>query len=138
MKNKAMGRKSNKTCMVSQPPPKRLEGEYNITIEIGNSFPGLFCLCEKDYRSRILGFLVRDKNARISFMTQLLAMHPITPQLRLAKQVAAVIQADGVIVYPTDSGYALGCRLNNKAGLDSIRQIRRLDNSHLFTLVCRD
>ena len=71
-------------------------------------------------------------------MTQLLAMHPITPQLRLAKQVAAAIQADGVIVYPTDSGYALGCRLTNKAGLDTIRQIRGLDEQHLFTLVCRD
>jgi tRNA threonylcarbamoyl adenosine modification protein (Sua5/YciO/YrdC/YwlC family) len=71
-------------------------------------------------------------------MTQLLTFHPLTPQLRLAKQVAAAIQADGVVAYPTDSGYALGCRLNNKAGMDTIRQIRGLDEHHLFTLVCRD
>lgn len=71
-------------------------------------------------------------------MTQLLPIHPVTPQLRLIRQVVVAVQADGVIAYPTDSGYALGCRVSNKGGMDVIRQLRRVDQRHLFTLVCRD
>jgi tRNA threonylcarbamoyl adenosine modification protein (Sua5/YciO/YrdC/YwlC family) len=65
-------------------------------------------------------------------------VHPDNPQPRAIRQAADLIRADGLIVYPTDSCFALGCRLGNKAGIDRIREIRRLDDAHHFTLVCRD
>jgi tRNA threonylcarbamoyl adenosine modification protein (Sua5/YciO/YrdC/YwlC family) len=65
-------------------------------------------------------------------------VHPANPQPRAIRQVADVIRADGVIAYPTDSCFALGCRMGNKAGLDRIREIRHLDDRHHFTLMCRD
>lgn len=71
-------------------------------------------------------------------MSQFFQIHAETPQLRLVKQVVDVIRNGGVIVYPTDSGYALGCGLGEKNALERIRQIRRLDEKHNFTLVCRD
>lgn len=71
-------------------------------------------------------------------MTQLITIHPMNPQPRLIKQVVELLQAGGVIAYPTDSGYALGCGLDNKAGVALIRQIRGLDEKHLFTLICQD
>jgi len=71
-------------------------------------------------------------------MTQLFNVHPENPQVRLMRQAADVIRAGGVIVYPTDSCYALGCRLGEKAGMERIRAIRRLDVRHRFALVCRD
>lgn len=69
---------------------------------------------------------------------QYLKIHPENPQLRLVSQAVAVVRNGGVIVYPTDSCYALGCHIGNKAALDRIRQLRRLDADHEFTLVCRD
>lgn len=60
------------------------------------------------------------------------------PQSRLLKQAAEMLQKGGVIAYPTDSGYALGCALDNKKGVDRIREIRKLPNTHNFTLVCRN
>jgi len=71
-------------------------------------------------------------------MTQLLHIHPDNPQLRLVRQVVDAVESGGVIVYPTDSTYALGCGLGNKQALERIRQLRQLDKYHNFTLVCRD
>jgi tRNA threonylcarbamoyl adenosine modification protein (Sua5/YciO/YrdC/YwlC family) len=65
-------------------------------------------------------------------------VHPDNPQPRAIQQIVEVIRAGGLIVYPTDSCFAFGCQLGNKEGLDRIREIRRLDDSHHFTLVCRD
>jgi tRNA threonylcarbamoyl adenosine modification protein (Sua5/YciO/YrdC/YwlC family) len=65
-------------------------------------------------------------------------VHPDNPQPRAIQQVVEIIRDGGLIVYPTDSCYAFGCQLGNKEGLDRIRDIRRLDDSHHFTLVCRD
>lgn len=71
-------------------------------------------------------------------MAQFFAIHPDNPQRRLIQQAADAIRAGGIVVIPTDSGYALSCALENKAGVDVIRQIRRLDDKHNFTLLCRD
>jgi len=65
-------------------------------------------------------------------------VHPVDPQPRLISQVVALLREDGLIAYPTDSGYALGCQLGNRDGVDRIRKIRELDDKHHFTLVCRD
>lgn len=71
-------------------------------------------------------------------MSQILHVHPVNPQARLLKRAAEAIQQDQVIVYPTDSSYALGCRTVNKSGLERIRRIRQTHSDHEFTLVCRD
>ena len=71
-------------------------------------------------------------------MAQFFAIHSDNPQVRLIQQAADVIRQGGVVVLPTDSGYALGCALENKRGVDVIRQIRRLDYKHNFTRLCRD
>ncbi|KUJ72054.1 L-threonylcarbamoyladenylate synthase [Thiomicrospira sp. WB1] len=67
-----------------------------------------------------------------------IAIHPETPQPRLVGQVADLLQQGGVIAYPTESGYALGCLLDNKEGADRIREIRQLDPKHPFALMCHD
>lgn len=71
-------------------------------------------------------------------MTRRLEIHPDNPQARLIRQAVDVIRDGGVIVYPTDSCYALGCGIGNKTGMERIRRIRQLDEDHHFTLVCRD
>ncbi len=71
-------------------------------------------------------------------MSQYFRIHPENPQLRLIRQAADIIRNGGVIVYPTDSSYALGCQIGDKNALNRIRQIRRLQPKHNFTLVCRD
>lgn len=71
-------------------------------------------------------------------MSQFFQIHPENPQKRLISQAADIVRKGGVIVYPTDSGYALGCQLGEKRALERIRRIRRLDDKHNFTLVCRD
>ncbi|GLS89142.1 threonylcarbamoyl-AMP synthase [Psychromonas marina] len=71
-------------------------------------------------------------------MSQFFYVHPETPQVRLMKQAVEIIKDGGVIIYPTDSGYALGCLMDNKRALERICQIRSLDKKHNFTLVCRD
>tara|TARA_B110000967_G_C18832203_1_gene534693 strand:- start:114 stop:737 length:624 start_codon:yes stop_codon:yes gene_type:complete len=71
-------------------------------------------------------------------MSQFFQIHPENPQIRLIRQAATIVQEGGVIVYPTDSGYALGCHLGDKQALERIRKIRLLDDNHNFTLVCRD
>lgn len=71
-------------------------------------------------------------------MSQFFQIHAENPQPRLVKQAVEVIRQGGVMVYPTDSSYALGCRMGDKAALERIRQLRRLDDKHNFTLVCLD
>jgi tRNA threonylcarbamoyl adenosine modification protein (Sua5/YciO/YrdC/YwlC family) len=71
-------------------------------------------------------------------MSQFFHIHPDNPQVRLISQAVDIIRGGGVVVYPTDSGYALGCQLGNKKALDVIRRIRKLDDKHNFTLICRD
>jgi tRNA threonylcarbamoyl adenosine modification protein (Sua5/YciO/YrdC/YwlC family) len=65
-------------------------------------------------------------------------VHPDNPQRRAIGQVAELVRRDGLIAYPTDSCYALGCRLGSQDGIERIRSIRRLDRRHHFTLVCQD
>lgn len=69
---------------------------------------------------------------------QIFHPHPQNPQPRLINQAVAAIRAGGVIVYPTDSCYALGCHIGDKAAMERIRRIRNVDEKHNFTLVCRD
>ncbi len=71
-------------------------------------------------------------------MSQLFEIHPLNPQLRLIRRAADMIREGGVIVYPTDSCYALGCHLGDKNALERIRRIRMAGKEHHFTLVCRD
>ena len=71
-------------------------------------------------------------------MAQFFSINPDNPQLRLIRQAAAILRSDGVIVYPTDSCYALGCHLGDKNAMTRIRTIRQVDDRHHFTLVCRD
>ncbi|GLR09216.1 threonylcarbamoyl-AMP synthase [Mixta theicola] len=71
-------------------------------------------------------------------MSQMFHIHPDNPQPRLISQAVDALNKGGVIVYPTDSGYALGCRLEDKNAMERICRIRQLDGSHNFTLVCRD
>lgn len=71
-------------------------------------------------------------------MSQLFVIHSANPQPRLIKQVAELVREGAVIVYPTDSGYALGCHLGDKDAVARIRQIRGVDDKHHMTLVCRD
>jgi tRNA threonylcarbamoyl adenosine modification protein (Sua5/YciO/YrdC/YwlC family) len=71
-------------------------------------------------------------------MAQFFSVHPTHPQPRLIRQAAAILRAGGVIAYPTDSSYALGCRLGDLAAAKRIRQIRGVDDAHHLTLVCRD
>lgn len=65
-------------------------------------------------------------------------LHPITPQKRFLQQAAEVVRNGGVIAYPTDSCYALGCRLDDREAAERLRRIRHFDKHHQFTLVCRD
>ncbi len=71
-------------------------------------------------------------------MAKYFDVHPDNPQPRALAQVVGLLRGDGLIAYPTDSCFALGCALGNRDGLDRMRDIRRLDSSHHFTLVCRD
>ena len=71
-------------------------------------------------------------------MSQYLEIHPDNPQPRMIGQAVDIIRKDGLVIYPTDSSYALGCHVGDKRGMERIRQIRALDKQHNFTLVCRD
>lgn len=71
-------------------------------------------------------------------MTELIEIHPDNPQPRLVKMAARVILEGGVVAYPTDSCYALGCHIGDKDAMERIRRLRDLDDRHFFTLVCRD
>ena len=71
-------------------------------------------------------------------MTLTLDIHPLNPQMRLINKVTEIIEKGGVIAYPTDSGYALGCALGNKTAMERIVKIRKLKRHHHFTLMLKD
>ncbi|MBK1641014.1 threonylcarbamoyl-AMP synthase [Chromatium okenii] len=71
-------------------------------------------------------------------MAQFFQIHPDNPQPRLVRRAVEILLEGGVVVYPTDSSYALGCQLGEKGAMERIRRIRRLDDKHNFTLLCRD
>lgn len=71
-------------------------------------------------------------------MGQVVRIHPVNPEVRHIRRAVEVLREGGVIIYPSDSAYALGCSLGNKAAMERIRRIRQLDKHHNFTLVCRD
>jgi tRNA threonylcarbamoyl adenosine modification protein (Sua5/YciO/YrdC/YwlC family) len=71
-------------------------------------------------------------------MSQIFYVHPKNPQQNLISKITAILDSGGIIVYPTDSAYALGCKIGNKDGLERIRRLRKLDKTHNFTLMCRD
>ncbi len=71
-------------------------------------------------------------------MAQFFQIHSTHPQLRLVKRAVAIVRDGGVIAYPTDSSYALGCHIGDKGAMERIRRIRQVDDKHNFTLVCRD
>ena len=71
-------------------------------------------------------------------MSQYFELHPVNPQLRLIRRAADIMREGGVIAYPTDSCYALGCHIGDKTALERISRIRQADRNHHFTLVCRD
>jgi tRNA threonylcarbamoyl adenosine modification protein (Sua5/YciO/YrdC/YwlC family) len=86
----------------------------------------------------MLGARANRGHPRLKSMVRYLDVHPENPQRRAISQVVDIVRADGLIAYPTDSCFALGCRLGNSEGLDRIRSIRHLDDKHHFTLVCED
>ncbi|MGV6858391.1 MAG: L-threonylcarbamoyladenylate synthase [bacterium] len=71
-------------------------------------------------------------------MSQYFEIHPDNPQRRLIAQAVDIIREGGVVVYPTDSCYALGCSMGNKSAMEKIRKIRRVGKDHHFTLMCKD
>jgi tRNA threonylcarbamoyl adenosine modification protein (Sua5/YciO/YrdC/YwlC family) len=71
-------------------------------------------------------------------VAQYFSIHPENPQPRLVRQAAAIVRTGGVIAYPTDSSYALGCRPDDAAAVERIRALRQIDEKHHLTLVCRD
>jgi tRNA threonylcarbamoyl adenosine modification protein (Sua5/YciO/YrdC/YwlC family) len=71
-------------------------------------------------------------------MSQFFEIHPDNPQKRLIHRAVAILREGAVIAYPTDSSYALGCMIGDKAAIETIRRVRRLDDKHNFTLMCRD
>jgi tRNA threonylcarbamoyl adenosine modification protein (Sua5/YciO/YrdC/YwlC family) len=70
-------------------------------------------------------------------MSQFFQIHPDNPQVRLIRQAVEIIRQGGVVIYPTDSSYAIGCQIGNKSAMDRIRRIRRLSDDHNFTLIGR-
>ena len=71
-------------------------------------------------------------------MAQFFQIHPSNPQVRLVRRSVEILLEGGVIIYPTDSSYALGCQIGEKSAMERIRRIRRVNERHNFTLVCRD
>lgn len=71
-------------------------------------------------------------------MSQIFYIHPDNPQKRLLEQISLLLKKGGVIAFPTDSGYSLGCLLDNKQGFETLCNIRKLSKNHNFTLMCRD
>lgn len=71
-------------------------------------------------------------------MSQFFQIHPESPQPRLIRQAVAILRNSGLIAYPTDSSYALGWLIDDRAGMERVEQLRRTDRNHNFTVVCRD
>jgi tRNA threonylcarbamoyl adenosine modification protein (Sua5/YciO/YrdC/YwlC family) len=77
-------------------------------------------------------------NLLFTSLSQYFEVHPVNPQVRLIRRAADIVREGGVIAYPTDSCYALGCHIGDKDALERVRRIRQADRHHHFTLVCRD
>jgi tRNA threonylcarbamoyl adenosine modification protein (Sua5/YciO/YrdC/YwlC family) len=71
-------------------------------------------------------------------MADIITIHPDNPQPRLLRTIVSIVEEGGVIAYPTDSSYALGCAIGNKSGMDRIRRLRQMPRDHMFSLVCTD
>lgn len=71
-------------------------------------------------------------------MAQYFAVHPEDPQQRLIRRAVEIVRSGGLMVYPTDSCYAIGCQIGDKSAMERVRRIRQVDEHHHFTLVCRD
>lgn len=80
----------------------------------------------------------KSADLRETDLAQFFQIHPVNPQPRLIRQAVEIIRQGGLIAYPTDSAYALGCQIGNRMALDRVRAMRNLDKDHNFTLVCRD
>lgn len=79
-----------------------------------------------------------DSHPPAAPLSQFFELHPVNPQHRLIRRAADIVREGGVIAYPTDSCYALGCHIGDKEALERVRRIRQADRHHHFTLVCRD
>jgi tRNA threonylcarbamoyl adenosine modification protein (Sua5/YciO/YrdC/YwlC family) len=79
-----------------------------------------------------------DQPQQFPHMPQILSVHPVNPQRRFVSQAVETLRAGGLIIYPTDSCYALGCQLGEKSAMEQLRRIRQVDEQHHLTLVCRD
>ena len=88
--------------------------------------------------ARIIANKYAAPNDGAEQMALLLSIHPVNPQARLVRQAIAAIRDGSVVVYPTDSSYALGCLIGDKEAMERIERIRQTDKHHNFTLVCRD
>jgi tRNA threonylcarbamoyl adenosine modification protein (Sua5/YciO/YrdC/YwlC family) len=75
---------------------------------------------------------------QVCLMAQFFEIHPDNPQRRLIQQAVSIIDQGGLVIYPTDSSYALGCHIGDKTAMERIQRIRRADSKHHFTLVCSD
>lgn len=84
------------------------------------------------------GIIYRSVSSSTLLMAQFFEIHPDNPQKRLIQQAVSIIDAGGLVIYPTDSSYALGCHIGDKSAMERIQRIRRLDHKHHFTLVCSD
>lgn len=80
----------------------------------------------------------RNGAGKTNAVSQYFEIHPLNPQPRLIRRAVEILQSGGLVVYPTDSCYALGCRLDDKGAVERIARIRETDKEHNFTVVCRD
>jgi len=82
--------------------------------------------------------MIASRTETVLLMAQFFEIHPDNPQGRLIAQAVTIIDRGGLVIYPTDSSYALGCHIGDKAAMERIQRIRRTDKDHHFTLVCSD
>src|SRR6478672_9025620 len=109
---------------------------FTLSSLPGPACPSYLAFCCSSLAAR--WFAPGASDTRLPLVARYFDVHPDNPQPRTIGQVVELIRADGLVAYPTDSCYALGCQLDNKEGLDRIREIRQLDSQHHFTLVCAD
>jgi len=79
-----------------------------------------------------------SSDQQVENVSQFFQIHPDNPQARLIKQAVEIIRKGGVVIYPTDSSYAIGCQIGDKGAIERVRRLRKLDDKHNFTLICRD
>ena len=78
------------------------------------------------------------RSEQVDNVSQFFQIHPENPQPRLIKQAVEIIRKGGVVIYPTDSAYAMGCQIGDKNAIERVRHLRKLDKNHNFTLLCCD